>query len=234
MDFKKDIKYKIGRVIFIIATLAVAVSAVLMFFGVDLAMAPFFVGCFVMMIGNTIMVAVKYRYQQVAKDAPTFGDRVAWRWYDFKEFFKRKGFLGSVLYVLLIAAIVTTAVFGVRAASAAYDYAGTWNGGYKYNLKLYEEQLAEAAAARAESEKFLEEGNIVDANLKERESKRYDTMAEKYLEDSTNNYNTALKLKPIKEKRLGAFFDVLTVSAVVVMAFIAEIILRKILKRNKV
>ena len=131
MNFKEDRKYKFGRVVFIIGTLDVVVTALMMALGRDAAIAFFFIGCFVMMIGNAVMVSVKFKYQQANEDAPSVGQRIAWRWYDFKEFFKKKGALGSVLFVALLVSILVTSVFGYRALSTAYEYSGYLNGWYK-------------------------------------------------------------------------------------------------------
>ncbi|MBE6798506.1 MAG: hypothetical protein E7525_01830 [Ruminococcaceae bacterium] len=234
MDFKKDNKYKVGRAIFLLGTLDVVVTAVMMFFGRDAAILWFFIGCLVMITGNAVMVSVKYKYQQALEDAPSAGQKIAWRWYDFKGFFKKKGVLGSVLFVALLVSIVSTSVFGIRAFSAYYECNGAYNGGYKYNLKLHEEKKVEAAEARAEWERLFAEGNFAEAYRKEREADRLEVMAETYLKESGDNYELAQKLRPIKEQRLEMFKNVLAVNVWVPVLFIVELITRKLKKRKKI
>lgn len=233
MNFKEDRKYKIGRTIFATATTIVAISAALMFFGVDIAIVPFFLGCFVMIGGNSIMVSVKYKYQQASEDAPSIGQRIAWRFEDFKEFFKKKGVLGSALFVTLLIAIGVTSVFGYRAWSTAYDYNGNLNGGYKYNLKLHEESLNNAAIARAESEEAFQKGDFAVASRKDKEADRLEFQAETYLIESGEYYKTAVKLKPIKEQRMKTFKKVLAVTVWVPVLFVLELIVRNFKKRKK-
>lgn len=233
MDFKKDRKYKFGRFIFIIGTIDFSIMTLFMWLGKDVAIIPFFIGCFIMIIGNAVMVSVKFKCQQADEDAPSVGQKIAWRWYDFKEFFIKKGVLGSILFVALIAAILTTAVFGYRALSSAYEYSGYMNVGYRYNLRLYEEKLGEVEVARAESAKAFEDGDFAVATRKEKEADRFEFQAETYLKESGENYKIAIKLRPVKEQRLETFKNVLAVTVWVPVLFVWELIARSVKKRKK-
>lgn len=234
MDYKHNKWYRLGKVVFLMSTALVTVTAILMALGQDAAILWFFIGCLIMIIGNSIMVSIKYRYQQMADDELTIGERFAGRVYDIKEYFVKKGILGSCLYFLLIASIVCSAVFGIRAASEAYNYSGTWNMGYKYNLSLYEKNSGLANTALGEAESFEAEGKIAEAKRKQREAENYSELAKKNLKDSAESYKAAVRIKPQRDAKLGQFYIVLGINGVVLAAFVTELVLRKQSRGKKV
>ena len=227
MDYRKNNLYRVGLFVFGVGTADVAVTATLMALGRDSAILWFFLGCFVMIIGNSIMVLVKYKYQQRGEDESTFGEKVSWRVYDIKEFFTKKGVLGTVMFFALITSVVISAVFCVRAAKLAYSYSGSFNAGYEYNLQQYEKNINLAAQIRDESVTLAAEGKVAEANQKQREAERYELLANDHLYESGEYYKTALKLKPLRDAARVRMYVALGFNLLVLALYSAELIIRK-------
>ncbi len=248
MDYKNDVKYKIGRNIFIVAIIEVGITFIMMAFGQDVAIIPFFIGCAVAIIGNAVMVSVKYKYQSRREEELTFVEKVNGRWYDLKEFFKRKSVTGTVMLLALLVSIGFSAVYTYRGVSLAYEYSGAYNAGYKYNLSLYEKntKLSKEATDRAEklyweAEVLLEQGKKADAAKKERDAyseerdaARYESLAEKNLIDSKDYYKTAQKLKPQRDAALKVMYKVLAINVIIAALFVVEVIIRRKLRGKRV
>lgn len=213
MNYKDSKLYKFFRVICIISIVLVAVTAVMMAFGNDAAILWFFIGCILMAIGGAATAQIKYRYQVYTEGDYTLLDRVSDFILGIRDFFLKKGVVGTVAAVLLTVSVLGSFFCAVRAATAAYEYSGAKNAGYQYNLSEAERYRTLASTAK-------EDGD-------ERYENYCNEMAEKHLKESESYYSVAEKMKPVKEERLKELYAALAVNTATALFYTGAVLYRK-------
>lgn len=213
MDYKKDKLYKVGFILAAAAVVDLVLGLMFMGLGFDSAIIWFFAGCPVLVVGCWLMQVAKTRYLDYIEGSPTAFDRFMDKIYTVKEFFVRKGAVGSILFILLMASFICSAVSVFKTATAAYNYSGAMNSGYRFNL--------------SESERYYELAAEALENNDERYAERCTLLAEKHLEDSESYYEAALRLKPERDRLVKIMYVVLGVNVGVLAAYIIAVSVHK-------
>ena len=213
MDYNQDKWYKAFRIVFIISLILVVATAVLMGFGADFAIVWFFVGCLILAVSCVAIAHIKYKYQIYSVGDYTARDRFTDFLEDFKNFFLRKGIVGSIVFVALMVSVVCSLLQSAKAISVTYDYLGAKNAGYAFNLR--------------ESERYLKLADEALVSGDERYAEHCTEMSKKCLEDSESYYKMAVSLKPKMDKQLEILWFALGVNAGVLVVYIITIAAHK-------
>ena len=213
MDYKQDKWYNVARIVFIASVISAAIAMALMGFGIDFAILWFFVDCIPLALSSVVMANIKYKYQTYNVGDYTAKDRVSDFLEDFKNFFLRKGVVGSIVFVVLMVSVVCSLLQSAKAISVTYDYLGAKNAGYAFNLR--------------ESERYLKLAEEALVSGDERYAEHCTEMSKKCFEDSESYYKIAVRLKPKMDKQLEILWFVLGVNAGILVVYITTVAVHK-------
>lgn len=213
MDYNQDKWYNVARIVFIASVISAAIAMALMGFGIDFAILWFFVDCIPLALSSVVMANIKYKYQTYNVGDYTAKDRVSDFLEDFKNFFLRKGVVGSIVFVALMVSVVCSVLQLGKTVSVTYDYLGAKNAGYAFNLR--------------ESERYLKLAEEALVSGDERYAEHCTEMSKKCFEDSESYYKIAVRLKPKMDKQLEILWFALGVNAGVLAVYIITIAVHK-------
>ena len=213
MDYKQDKWYNVARIVFIASVISAAIAMALMGFGIDFAILWFFVACIPLALSSVVMANIKYKYQTYNVGDYTAKDRASDFFEDFKNFFLRKGVIGSVVFAVLMVSVIYSVLQLGKTVSVTYNYLGAKNAGYAFNLR--------------ESERYLKLAEEALVSGDERYAKHCTEMSKKCLEDSESYYKMAVSLKPKMDKQLEILWFVLGVNVGALVVYIITVAVYK-------
>lgn len=171
MEYKKDKLYKFAVGIAIVSIIDMVITFLMMSYSSNLRLILwFFIGGFLLVIANFIMVSVKRKHERVYYEKPSVGEIVKENVGNFKAFLFKRGIVGFFALIMLVLTFAAFAVIGVKTLTTAYQKSGAINAGYHFNLR-------EAERYEGLMEEELEKGN-------EKLAEEFRLSAEKCREDS--------------------------------------------------